>query len=200
MACALAALLIIGGYQIYFLPQRWPGRVPRRPLISLDNKIPFIPQWVWIYSLLYYPLILSPILTIEDFEQYAYTALNFMLLLMAQVTIAYVLPVKTPDHWRCYERKNSLSERFLGLVQSIDRGGNCFPSMHVSVATLAALHVYNNVPLGAALLFWTLAASLILISLSALFTKQHYLVDLPAGFALAVAIYSLHSLLYGRTA
>jgi hypothetical protein len=129
VACILATLLIVGGYQIYFLPQRWPLKAPKSLLISIDNKIPFWPQWAWIYSLLYYPLILAPILTIGDFRQYAYTAFNFSLLLFAQIGIAYALPVKTPDHWRAYDRTATQSQKFLGLVQSIDRGGNCFPCM-----------------------------------------------------------------------
>ncbi len=196
VACILAALLIVGGYQIYFLPQRWPLKTPRSLLIWIDNKIPFWPQWAWIYSLLYYPLILSPILTIGSFRQYAYTAFNFSVLLFAQVVIAYALPVKTPDHWRAYDLTATPSQRFLGLVQSIDRGGNCFPSMHVSVATLAVLHILNNAPgMGPA---WTtvVVGAFVLICLSALFTKQHYILDLPAGAALGAAIYSIHLIMY----
>ena len=140
VACILAALLIVGGYQIYFLPQRWPLKAPRSLLISIDNKIPFWPQWAWVYSFLYYPLILSPILTIGSFRQYAYTAFNFALLLFAQVGIAYALPVKTPDHWRAYDLTATPSRTIPGLVQSIDRGGNCFPSMHVSVHIGDAAH------------------------------------------------------------
>jgi hypothetical protein len=196
VACILAALLIVGGYQIYFLPQRWPLKAPRSLLISIDNKIPFWPQWAWVYSFLYYPLILSPILTIGSFRQYAYTAFNFALLLFAQVGIAYALPVKTPDHWRAYDLTATPSQRFLGLVQSIDRGGNCFPSMHVSVCTLAMLHILNNAPdMGPA---WRTAVvgAFVLICLSALFTKQHYILDLPAGTALGAAVYSIHAIVF----
>jgi membrane-associated phospholipid phosphatase len=65
----------------------------------------------------------------------------------------------------------------LAFVHRFDAASNCFPSMHVSVATLTALHAEPT--LG------TIALSFpALIALSCVFTKQHYLVDLPAGAAL----------------
>ncbi|HEV2817794.1 MAG TPA: phosphatase PAP2 family protein [Allosphingosinicella sp.] len=196
VACVLAVLLIVGGYQVYFLPQRWPLRAPRRLLLALDDKIPFWPQWVWAYSLLYYPFILSIIPTIRDFRHYAYTAANFAILLLTQVVIAYALPVKTPKRWRRYERGQSLSTKFLGFVQSVDSGGNCFPSMHIAVASLAALHIANNMSDYGPLIPVLVVLTVFLIFLSALFTKQHYLLDVPAGLMLGIAIYSIHPLLY----
>jgi membrane-associated phospholipid phosphatase len=196
VALLLAALLIVGGYQVYFLPQRHPLRGPRSLLLSLDEKIPFRPGWVWIYSFLYYPFIVSTILTIRDFKQFAYTCLNFMALLVLQVVIAFVFPVKTPPSWRAYDPTISPSARFLGFVHSVDKGGNCFPSMHIAVATLSALHSASNLypHIGAAA--YCLVLLPLLIAVSTLFTKQHYLLDLPAGAALAYAVFSLHHLLY----
>ena len=74
-------------------------------------------------------------------------------------------------------RSRTLSERFLALVQKFDAPTNSFPSMHTSVAMLTALHLAPHV--GAAAFAFPL-----LIALSCLFTKQHYLIDLPAGAVL----------------
>jgi hypothetical protein len=54
----LASILIIGGYQFYFWCQRNPLRPVRELRSPLDDRIPFRPGWVLIYSFLYYPGIL----------------------------------------------------------------------------------------------------------------------------------------------
>jgi len=49
----LLAIAVAGGYQLYFWVQR-NGR-HRRAIcvkIPLDDKIPFVPAWIWPYSLL----------------------------------------------------------------------------------------------------------------------------------------------------
>jgi membrane-associated phospholipid phosphatase len=98
-----------------------------------------------------------------------------------------LFPVVTPEDWRERNRGRSASERFLGLVQRFDARSNSFPSMHTSVAMLTALHLYPG--LGA----WAIVFPL-LIGLSCLFTKQHYVVDVPAGAALGVLAFQLFRL------
>ena len=196
VAFCLAALLIVGGYQIYFLPQRYPLRASTNLLLSIDSRIPFRPGWVWIYSFLYYPFIVSTILTIRDFRQFAYICINFLILLIIQVTIAFLFPVRTPPQWRSYDPASSLSTRFLAVVHSVDKGGNCFPSMHIAVATLSALHTASNLLPFYGL--WSYAVIILpgLIGLSTVFTKQHYILDIPAGGILGYAVFSLHPLIY----
>jgi membrane-associated phospholipid phosphatase len=81
------------------------------------------------------------------------------------------------------------SLRFLALVQKFDAASNSFPSMHTSVATLTALHLVPH--LGP----WSYVFP-ILIALSCLFTKQHYVVDLPAGAALGWGVFQLFQRMY----
>lgn len=59
--------------------------------------------------------------------------------------------------------------------------------MHVSVAMLTALHALPT--LGVAAFLFP-----VLIALSCIFTKQHYLIDLPAGAALGGFAYWLYLL------
>jgi len=100
----------------------------------------------------------------------------------------FVVPVTTPPHWRAYNRERTLSERFLAVVQRIDAPTNSFPSMHVSVAMLTALHLVPHV--GAAALAFPLV-----IALSCLFTKQHYVMDLPAGALLGLGSFAAYQIL-----
>jgi membrane-associated phospholipid phosphatase len=83
-------------------------------------------------------------------------------------------PVVTPESWRDGIDKQSRSERFLAFVRTFDASSNSFPSMHTSVATLTAFHLYPT--LG----HWAFGFPVV-IGLSCLFTKQHYLIDVPAG-------------------
>jgi membrane-associated phospholipid phosphatase len=74
----------------------------------------------------------------------------------------------------------SASDRFLSFVQKFDARSNCFPSVHVSVATLTASHTIRNLACDPALptLF------VVLICISCILTKQHYLIDIPGGLLL----------------
>ena len=111
-----------------------------------------------------------------------------------QLGAFYFFPVKIPARWRVYDRGQSLSARFLGLVHSYDGLPNSIPSMHVSVSTLVAFHLSNNLSIdGAYSLFIFLFP--LLIAISALFTKQHYIVDLAPGAILGYANYQLFMML-----
>jgi membrane-associated phospholipid phosphatase len=173
----LSIFLIIGGYQFYFWCQRNAMRAPRRLHIGIDHRIPYMPSWVWVYSFLYYPAILYVNLIIETPQQFTQTALSYLVLLFLQMAFFLTFPVETPPDWRAFNRRRGPSERFLAFVQSFDGRSNCFPSMHCSVAAMTALYLEPH--FGAIVFGFPL-----LIGLSCLFTKQHYLADIPAGLAL----------------
>lgn len=170
----LSVILIVGVYQFYFWCQRNHLAAPRELKLQIDDRIPYWPSWVWIYSCIYYPLILYLNFVLESSRQFTHVAMSYLLLLGLQMAFFVLFPVATPEHWRAINRRRTLSERFLAFVQRFDARSNSFPSMHTSVAMLTALHL---VPHLGALAF----AFPVLIALSCLFTKQHYVIDLPAG-------------------
>jgi membrane-associated phospholipid phosphatase len=139
-----------------------------------------------VYSGLYYPLILYLNLVFSSPRQFTHVAASYLLLLCAQIAFFMLFPVSTPKHWRAYNQNRNLSERLLACVQRFDAPTNSFPSMHVSVATLTALHLQA---------YWGPWAFVfpILVSLSCVFTKQHYLVDLPPGAILGWTVYRLYA-------
>lgn len=184
----LAAILIVGAYQFYFLTQRRPLRKAVVWHSAVDEKIPFKPAWSWVYSFLYYPAILYLVLLAEDARHFNLMAFSFMILLFMQMAFFWLFPVATPPHWRSINTGRSLSEKFLLFVQKFDQSSNCFPSMHVSVAMLTALHAWSG--LGA----WALLFP-ILIAVSCVYTKQHYLIDLPAGAALGIVAFLIYGVL-----
>ena len=123
-------------------------------------------------------------------RQFIHLVISYVLLLAFQTIIFTLFPVATPKAWRAYNSKRSPSERFLAYVPSLDGPSNCFPSMHCSVAMLTALHLFPH--LGTAVFFFPL-----LIGLSCLFTKQHFLIDVPAGAALGWGAFEVFKFLFG---
>jgi membrane-associated phospholipid phosphatase len=178
----LSVILIVGGYQLYFWCQRHPLAAPREFRFTLDRRIPYWPSWVWIYSLLYYPAILYVNWAVDSPREFVYLAGSFLGLLAMQMVFFVVFPVATPESWRLINGRRTWSERFLAIVQRLDARSNSFPSMHTSVAMLTALYLQPQLGTWAYLFP-------VLIALSCLFTKQHYVVDLPAGAALGWLAY-----------
>lgn len=173
----MSVFIIIGVYQFYFWCQRNYVSHPREFKLSLDEAIPYRPRWVWIYSCLYYPIIVYINFVMGSPREFLHMAASFIVLLVMQMVFFVLFPVATPEHWRAHNQKRNWSERFLAFVQRFDAPTNSFPSMHTSVATLTAFHLYANV--GPAVILFPL-----LISISCLYTKQHYIMDLPAGAVL----------------
>jgi membrane-associated phospholipid phosphatase len=67
--------------------------------------------------------------------------------------------------------------------------------MHVSVSTLAAFHLNHNLSIDNSALSLLAFLFPLLIAISALFTKQHYIVDLAPGAVLGYVNYNIYMLL-----
>lgn len=98
-------------------------------------------------------------------------------------------PVVTPRERESCNGGRSPSERLLAFVQRFDTPANSFPSMHTSVAVLTALHPHGSI--GAAIFAFPTA-----IALSCLYTKRHYVIDLPAGAFLGWMTFRLFRLIF----
>jgi hypothetical protein len=181
----LSVVLIVGAYQFYFFTQRHWIRPPRRFVSPIDERIPYIPGWSWVYSFLYYPAILYLNLIAGSPGHFTRMAFSFIVLLAMQLACFTLYPVATPAHWRREPDSGAKSERFLKFVRNFDAESNCFPSMHVSVATLTALHAQAT--LGPVAFAFPL-----LIAVSCALTKQQYLIDLPFGALLGWGAYRLY--------
>src|ERR1041385_3713781 len=140
----MSVFLIVGVYQFYFWCQRNYVNRPRTLRTPLDDIIPYRPRWVWIYSGLYYPVIVYINFTIESPRQFLHIAMSYILLLLAQMAFFVFFPVATPNEWRAINQRRGRSEKFLAFVQRLDSTANSFPSMHTSVAMLTAMHLWPH--------------------------------------------------------
>jgi membrane-associated phospholipid phosphatase len=145
---------------------------------------------VWVYTALYYPtVVVAAVLTSHSFREFAYTATVYLVLLAALTVAFFVMPVRTHDHWRAFDPQTSIHHRHLSWVQRIDGANNCFPSGHSAISVLTGGLLATQLGIGAG------AAFAILVCLSCLFCKQHYVVDVLAGALLGGACLWLHGML-----
>src|SRR5262245_4502553 len=181
-------LLVILAYAIgglgYPGANRLVGQGPHHSLaLASDRAIPFLPPFVFIYDLVYVAPALSVFFMRDRAELYR-ALLAFGLNSLICFPIFLVFPVGYP---RLAPLPDTISGRVLAFVHVLDQPVNCFPSHHVSTAFTTWLAVRRqNRSWGA--LFGLIAAG---IAVSTLFVKQHYIVDVPAGIAVAALTYGL---------
>ena len=74
----ISVILIVGVYQFYFWCQRQSVAKRKGLMTPIDRWFGYRPSWVWIYSGLYYPIIVFMTLTISDFRHYASSCFAFL--------------------------------------------------------------------------------------------------------------------------
>lgn len=151
--------------------------------IPLDNLIPFSPIWVIVY-VLYYPAIILPFFMIDD--KPLFTQLSLAYLLVVALTVPFyflfVVTIERPDIVT-----NCVFSRIVSFLYSIDNPVNLFPSQHVAFIWTSAFFIRRKF----AALGLGYIAFAILVSMSTVLIKQHYLLDIPAGFLVAFCAYRL---------
>jgi len=185
---AVVAVGVAGGYQLYFWVQR--NRYRRRAVClktELDDRIPFIPEWIWLYSFLYYLMIGVTVVSIQDLGEGVQIIFGGLVLLVTGCAIFYFFPTYVPHTFRQFE-VNTLSTRYLAFVQSMDNDRNAFPSMHCALATYVGLVVMDLPIIGV----WIGGAYIGFIVVSCLLVKQHVIADTIAGVALGALIFYLN--------
>ena len=166
-----------------FIAELVDGRRLHVPEVALDRLIPLQPAWALVYGSLYLFLIALPVFVVRQKEQIQRTVLAYLAVWITAFVIFLLYPTKAP------RPADVIGEGFgvwgLRLLYGMDPPYNCFPSIHVAhsfVSALTCYRVHRRVGIGAGL-----CASL--VSVSTLFTKQHYVLDVVAGIFLACVAY-----------
>jgi membrane-associated phospholipid phosphatase len=144
---------------------------------AIDGWLPFMDWTIWIYHS-QFVLLLCCIAAIKEPENLSATLYAMALASLLSFAIFLLYPTTIP---RTAQTGDGLTAKAFQILYAIDSAANCFPSLHVSLAWLAATAVRreNNL-LGAPVMLWAF-----LISLSTLTTKQHYFVDVLGGLGVA---------------
>ncbi len=185
MRWAIGGALLFGLWAgIYFLIGRIidPTRV-RFLSSALESGIPLVPSYSFLYILLY-PIFLLPFFAVKDRTSYQ-RLVAADLLMFAVCSIFFVAYPVAYDRPPLPPPPHDIGTWTLGLIWGNDPAWNCLPSEHCTAAMIAALATWEADRRRG---LFAMAAAL-LIGVSTLFTKQHYLVDVVAGYSVAVAIH-----------
>lgn len=152
------------------------------PELGLDRIMPMQPAW----SVIYLSYLLSPFLPLLMVRQQEHVRRIFLAWLLVW-SVGYVCFLVYPT---IAPRTDEVEGKgffvwFLQGIYDADPPRNCFPSLHVATAFVAALacgRVHRGV--GFAALLWSG-----LVAASTVFTKQHYVADVIAGVLLAGVAY-----------
>jgi membrane-associated phospholipid phosphatase len=179
------ALLVVLAYIVgglgYLCVNQLSGRAPtfHRLGIPLDDMIPFVPTAVFVYVLVYVTPALAAVFLRDRAELYR-AFLAFCLNDVVCFSIFLLYPV---EFVRDHALPATIAGRILLVVQSMDLPVNCFPSHHVATAFTTFLTIRRRKPAWGRV-FGVLAG---LVAISTVLVKQHYVVDVPAGIAVALA-------------
>jgi len=150
----------------------------------VDFRIPYIPEFVFIY-LTIYPVFLLPFFIVRDWEFFLVFAYAYLTLMVICYATFLIYPVGIE---RYPVAGTPFTQWALTKVFNVDKPVNCFPSMHAAMAMISSLTLYEiSRARGAFTFLLTL-----LIGASTLLTKQHYIVDIFAGYALAFIVYYIY--------
>jgi membrane-associated phospholipid phosphatase len=183
--------LAVGICVPYFTLQRldwFPTRtLPQTPL---DRWIPFEPGWIGVYLSIALLVPLAPLCATRRDELARY-ARGLALLCLPCFAAFLLLPVEGP------RPPAPQGAALYGLIVSVDRPANSFPSLHAGLAVYSLLflaRVLRDAGAGAGPRAWLRTLGLVwgaLILYSTLATRQHWFLDLPAGVLLAWGAHAL---------
>jgi membrane-associated phospholipid phosphatase len=143
-----------------------------------DERLPFVPLAVYPYLALY-PVFLLPFFLVREREFFRVCAFSYITVMIFCYSIFWAFPVAM---LRPEIQAVDFTSWVVATVFAADVPANCFPSMHAAMSLMAALTIFNvDRARGSVVLAVTLA-----IGLSALLVKQHYIVDILAGWAVAL--------------
>ena len=160
-------------------------------LTNIDQLIPFMPGFIWIYHTLIPIFIITTMILIER-KKVFYTAFFSVLLASVVMNLFYVyFPVAYPrELWQVTEP--SISGFFVNLTRQVDGSNNAFPSGHVTLSWLLVLFV--GLTNFAKQRKWVQPLYVVwatLIAVSTLVLKQHFIVDVASGIVLALICFML---------
>lgn len=151
------------------------GREAHTLFLPGEERLPFLPIFEYLYVLSYFVGVLL-YFTIRDEERLRRLLRAFGL----SLAVAYATYLLYPVYFERPHLDVTSLHTWLLSIEYMDKPYNHFPSLHVTLSWLA-VHA-SQVSRRQRLLLSLIATG---ISISTIFVKQHYIVDVVYGYALA---------------
>lgn len=161
----------------------------------LDDKIPFMKEWVLIYLLCYAFWVANYILISregkEKWFRFAFADI------VAKIMCGIIFIVLPTTNARPEIIGGDIFSWLMRLVYDIDTPSNLFPSLHCLVSWFCFIGIRKSSKVS---LWYKIFSCIfaILVFLSTQFTKQHYLIDIAGGILISELCYyvACHTRLY----
>jgi membrane-associated phospholipid phosphatase len=160
------------------------------PETAADTHIPFVPTLVFGYAL-YYVWIFLPVLLLRTRAQFYQVMIGFNLIQLPAILVFLLYPSQMT---RPTVGGDDIASQLVRFLYRMDPGFNLLPSLHVGHSVLVALFFYTFRPKA----FPWVALGTLLIVLSTVLIKQHVVLDVVSGAALAVFARISAPLIYER--
>lgn len=149
---------------------------------KIDAYIPFLPWTVFIY-LSHVILFFLPFFVIKDQKQWFQFAKSTFAISLISFIIFFIFPTVCD---RPANNSTGLTALLWQIIYETDSPTNCFPSLHISIATTASFFLFKQ----GGLWKWISPVWLTLIAVSTLTTKQHYFIDIAGGITIVAIVWS----------
>ncbi len=161
------------------------GADAHHPTTWVDTALPLWPGWMFVYFAVFFSGFL-PVLVVGQRGLFRRVAVAYLIVQVCAFSVFLLYPVSMHLRAEDTEVVNFVTWG-LRIGYYWDTSASCFPSIHVTLATLSALCCWKS--------SWRWGAFGVLLALGVAFStmvvKQHYLVDLLAGFGLAAVVWGL---------
>ena len=173
---------LLGTSLIYFLVQ-FIATDDYSFMTPFDHVVPFIPEFIWVYHTLIPIIIVSTIFSMERRDVF----FNTLIALTFSVLVLTFFHILFPSFYPRQEIEvDTISLWLVEVTRMIDASCNTFPSGHVTFALILFFSIRDancikrTKVFHLAYLLWA-----ILIAISTIVLKQHYVFDAVSGIVLA---------------
>jgi len=151
-----------------------------------ERHIPFIPFFILGY-LFVYASVLILYLLVNDIILWRRTVVSFIVLTTLCYIIFLIFPVRMTERPEVADMiVRNLLDKIARFYFVIDRPYNLLPSIHAAYPTLTTILAWRAALIGR----WFLLAMTVIIAVSVVLVKQHYIMDVVAGiFAAFISYY-----------
>lgn len=152
------------------------------PVLSVDGKIPFAPEWIIVYFGCYISWAVFYIITCRESKEVCY---DFVTAEVTAKLIAFIIfmvyPTEMPErNTFAQSLGGGLFEQITAYMYNCDKPVNLFPSIHCLASWMGFRGIAwcKKASLRLKVLAFVIA---ILVFLSTLLVKQHYVIDILGG-------------------
>lgn len=151
--------------------------------IIVDEIIPFVPGFVFVYLSTYF-FWMMPYFLIENKKYFRKVVFVYLGVLFFSYLVFLIYPVQMV---RPTVRGEGFLEGLVNWLYGVDGGGyNCFPSIHVAISFLGGMACFRYDKK-----YWWLLVWGGLIIISTLLVKQHYFLDVVGGLVVGAVGYGI---------